>query len=257
MGYAWVLMLGGNERYSKENFLFRRFIELAGGRYARIVIIPTASSFPEDTASFFARFFRGFGVNSVDVAWLLELNDISSRYEDLVEDASGIFFTGGDQERILRVILDSPIHDILKRKMRENVVIAGTSAGAMVFTKISILGSNSYGLYIEDVKLGRGLGLLEDFVVDTHFIERNRFWRLLHVVSKHNVVGIGISEDTGVLYDTKYRDFEVLGSAHVTLISPPMNYRIKKNKIQVIGAEVSIVMDGEKFYIKNKKVIFR
>jgi len=259
MPRAYIYLLGGNERYSAENVLFRRMIEHAGDEDARVVIIPTASSQPESTADFFRRFFRKLGASYVGVLWILSEKDTSNReYLRELEDATCIFFTGGDQERIVKVIRKSEVHDVLLNKLDDDIVIGGTSAGAMALADICIVDSRNMGLEQGDVEWEYGLDLVHGVIIDTHFIERNRFWRLSQMVSRFpENVGIGIAEDTGVIYDTHRREFEVIGSSYVTVIEPPNYVRFIGNKIEGREYRISILADGAIFKVgRSSKVFF-
>jgi len=259
MTRAYLFFLGGNERYERDNPLFKKMIRLAGGEDARVVIIPTASSQPESTADFFRRFFRKFDPYTVDIAWILSKLDASdSKNRRIVDDATCIFFTGGDQEKIVKIIRKSKIHDILLNKLDEDVVVAGTSAGAMALTDVCIIDSRNMGLRDGDVQWDYGLDLARGIIVDTHFIERNRLWRLSNLVSRFpENVGIGIAEDTGVIYDTKRRDFEVIGSNYVTVLEPPSYVRFIGKKIEGREYKISILADGAIFKVgRSSKVFF-
>jgi len=259
MARAFIYFLGGNERYDTENPLFKKLIRLSGEEDSRVVIVPTASSHPESTADFFRRFFRKFGAAEVDVAWILSRRHTSSkRYLRMIEDATCIFFTGGDQERIIDIIADSRVNDILINRLDEEIVIAGTSAGAMALTDICIVDSKNYGLEDGEVEWARGLDLVRGIIVDTHFVERNRLWRLSQIVSRFpDCVGVGISEDTGVIYDTHRREFEVVGSGHVVLVEPPDYIRLIGKKIEGRYYRMSILVDGAVFRTgRSSKVFF-
>jgi len=258
MSRAYIYFLGGNERYDTENPLFRKMIERAGEEDARIVIIPTASSQPESTAEFFKKFFRKFGPSDVRILWILDERDASNRrYIRALEDATCVFFTGGDQERIIKVIRKTRFHETLLNKLDEDVVIAGTSAGAMALTDICIIDSRNMGLEDGDVTWDYGLDLIRGVIVDTHFIERNRLWRLSQLVSRFpENVGIGIAEDTGVLCDTRRREFEVIGSNYVTVIEPPNYIRFIGKKIEGREYKMSILADGAVFRVGRSSKIF-
>ncbi|MEX0567677.1 MAG: cyanophycinase [Candidatus Njordarchaeota archaeon] len=259
MPYAYLFFMGGNEHYDRDNPLFRNLVKLAGDYDSRIVIVPTASSQPDSTAGFFRRFFRKFDPASVDIAWISSSRDLDSRKnQQLLKDATCIFFTGGDQEKIIRIIRKTRIHDILIDRLDDDVVIAGTSAGAMALTDICILDSENYGLKKTDVRWDYGLGLVGGVIVDTHFIERNRLWRLSHVVSIFpDCVGIGISEDTGLIYDSKRREFEVIGDGLVTVLEPPSYIRYIKDKIEGREFKMSILADGAIFKVgKSSRAFF-
>ena len=129
-------------------------------------------------------------------------------------------FTGGDQLRLTSILGGTLFHDILLEKYRnEEFIYAGTSAGAAAASNNMIYqGSSSEALLKGEVKITSGLGLIDDVIIDTHFVQRGRIGRLFQaVVGNPKVLGIGLGEDTGLLI-TKGRQMEAIGSGLVILV---------------------------------------
>lgn len=200
---ARFLLIGGSEDIYPDEPIFRVFIEEAGGpEDARVVIIPTASSYPTSTAQTYSYLFKTMGVKSVRVLRVLKHEDACdpSKWGE-VRDATAIFFTGGNQVRLVRTIYGTPLHSALLERLDDDVIIGGTSAGAMALPELMIPGGEpEYALMLNEIVPEKGLGLLRNFVVDTHVKSRNRLWRVLHVLAMHpTLVGVALSGDTAML----------------------------------------------------------
>lgn len=128
-------------------------------------------------------------------------------------------FSGGDQSRITRMFLNTALLEVLRhRYWHEDFVLAGTSAGAMAMSRIMIKGgSATESLLRGSVKIGEGLNLISGVIIDTHFVIRGRFGRLLEAVVTHpKTIGVGLGEDTGILL-TEGHLIETIGSNLVVI----------------------------------------
>jgi cyanophycinase len=160
----------------------------AGGKQAKIVVIPTASSIPDEVGENYTDAFQKLGCNFVKVL------DIRSREEAelassiaLIEEANCIMFSGGDQSKITDKIGGTRIHEIILDRYHneEGFVVAGTSAGAMAMAEEMIAGGSSTDAFVKGaVSMYRGLGLIPGLILDTHFIQRGRFGRQSEAVAK-------------------------------------------------------------------------
>ena len=130
-------------------------------------------------------------------------------------------FTGGDQLRLTSILGGTKFHDILLDKYQhEDFVYAGTSAGAAAASNNMIYqGSSHEALLQGEVKITSGLGLMNDVIIDTHFVQRGRIGRLFQaVVGNPKVLGIGLGEDTGLLITNNNTHMEAIGSGLVILV---------------------------------------
>src|ERR1019366_2927526 len=133
----------------------------------------------------------------------------------LLADATGVFFSGGDQSR-LRTLVGSRTNEMLRARLREGLVIGGTSAGATAMGTDMILGGDGPDVSAGAVRTGPGLGLVPKVLIDMHFGERGRLPRLLSAVALDpDQRGVGIDENTAILVDGGA--FEVLGTGVVTV----------------------------------------
>ena len=220
-----LVIIGGGERTER---IMKRFFELAGGpEKARIIILPMASGVPDTTGMEEKAEFQAAGVRNVE--WLL-FNREQASHPDIarkLEGATGIFFSGGDQARLTRVIVGTPVHEKLLALYRDGAVMAGTSAGAAIMSKVMITGDelinkdtvNIFRSIMKgNIQTIEGIGFLDKVVIDQHFIKRKRLNRLVSVVLEHpGLPGIGIDESTAVQVNPD-GTFEVLGEGTVVVL---------------------------------------
>jgi cyanophycinase len=217
-----LLVIGGAE--ARGSGLLERFVELCGGDRARIVLVTTATGVPEEVHADYEREFRRLGADHTRELRLRGRSDADGDdAAKLLEDATGVFFSGGDQSR-LRALVGSRTGEILRDRLHagQGLVIAGTSAGATAMGRTMILGGEGPGVSAATVRTGPGLGLLpKALIVDMHFSERGRLPRLLSAMAldpEH--LGVGIGENTGILVEGTR--FEVLGTG-VAMVADGQN----------------------------------
>jgi cyanophycinase len=213
-----LLIIGGAEDRCHGAPLLERFVELCGGEAARIVLVTTATGAPDEVHADYERVFRRLGA---DRTIQLRLRGRSDADGDdaakVLEDATGVFISGGDQSR-LRTLVGSRINDILRDRLgaSDGLVIAGTSAGATAMGRTMILGGEGADVSAATVRTGPGFGLIPKALIDMHFGERGRLPRLLSAVALDpDHLGVGIDENTGILVEGS--SFEVLGTGVVTV----------------------------------------
>jgi cyanophycinase len=203
-----LLMVGGGPRPPA---LMERFVELAGGaERARIVVLPMASSEAEAGGNEQVEEFAALGARARSLNLSREQ---ASREESAgaLDQATGIWFGGGDQSRLMAAIDGTPVEAAILARYRDGAVLGGTSAGAAVMSDPMITGDerrpggdrkdldNAFlTIERENVVTGPGLGLLPGVIVDQHFVRRKRHNRLLSLVLEHALIGLGIDESTAV-----------------------------------------------------------
>jgi cyanophycinase len=219
--HGHLVIIGGHEDRKHDMQILSRFVELSGGRDAKIVVISAASTVAEEMWQIYDKAFGELGVGKrvhLHLAKRQCANDEACIKN--IRDATGIFMTGGDQKRLLAVIggtaLDTAMHAALKLR---GACIGGTSAGASAMSG-HMLAQGRAELQPEkgSVSLGAGLGFLHKVVIDQHFSERQRLSRLLSVVAQNPYLqGIGIDEDTALVIERGV-GIEVLGEGAVTIV---------------------------------------
>lgn len=216
-----LVIIGGGEDRKHDMEILSRFVELAGGDSARIVVITAASQIADEMWKIYDGVFGTLGVKERAHLEITSREDANSEeFVRKVAEADGIFMTGGDQKRLLALIggtaMDAEMHNALKVR---GATIGGTSAGASAMSG-HMLAQGRVDLLPEkgSVSLGAGLGFLHRVVVDQHFSERQRLSRLLSVVAQNPYLqGIGIDEDTALIIERGV-GIEVVGEGAVTVV---------------------------------------
>lgn len=182
-----ILLIGGG-KISKE--IRDKFVELSGGEDARIVVIPSANNSPCIPSHVSA--WSDYNFSSLKVLHFSSVDDANDlRFCKIIKEATGIWFSGGDQSCLSDLLKNTKAEKELKALASRGVIMAGTSAGASFFSEVMISGNHS---------CGHGLGLLENIMVDQHFDTRERLGRLQRFLQqKPDQIGLGIDESTAVL----------------------------------------------------------
>jgi len=257
-----LIIIGGHEDRDPRG---RRLIlkevakRVSGGK---LVLATVASHRPE---GYFAEYQTAFG--DLDIGELVELY-VEDRCEagdrdklQVLDDAAGIFFSGGDQLRITSQIGDTGIEAKVRALYERGGVVAGTSAGASVMSDTMLVKGTSKETHrIGDLHMAPGLGLIRDVIIDQHFAERGRFGRLLGAVA-HNprVLGIGIDEDTAALVEEGR--LQVIGDGAVYVVDGTgvtySNVAEAKSDITLSmhDVKVHVLADGDAFDLNSRKPI--
>lgn len=214
-----LVIVGGGPRPAS---VMDRFVALAGGPgRARVVVIPNASGDVEtaegrkaaaEAGDDFVAEMRKAGVEATSVLLTrAEAEDPASA--KLLDGATGVFFTGGQQDRLTRTLKGTPVEAKLHALYAGGAVISGTSAGAAVMSEVMLTGDERHpgGVdrpdttlsYVtiarENVVTAPGFGFVRNAIVDQHFVRRKRLNRLLSLVLEHpTLLGVGIDESTAL-----------------------------------------------------------
>jgi cyanophycinase len=215
-----LLVIGGAEDRVGKATVLRRFVRLAGGRRADIVLVPTASSFQDEVTDSYTEVFTRLGAPApkvVNPANRQEAHDPEA--VALLDSATGIFMSGGSQLKLSQRFPGTPLGEALHRAHDRGAVIGGTSAGASIMSQFMIsMGDEGITPRQRHSQLSAGLGLLEGVIIDQHFAQRSRYGRLMSMVAASpNLIGIGIDEDTAIEVRDK-RTFTVHGSGAVFVL---------------------------------------
>lgn len=215
-----ILAVGGAEDKFKKRTILERFVREAGGPSARIAILPTASSIPEERAVFYGEVFQGLGVAEAFHVPIVTRRDAqAAAHAAAIRSASGVFLTGGDQSRLVSVLHGTRSFEAIRAGLVGGGVVAGTSAGASAFSATMIVGgATGLNLRRDGVRLSLGLGIITRLIIDQHFSQRDRLGRLLTAVAAEpERLGVGIDEDTAIVYYGN-GELEVIGSGQVFIL---------------------------------------
>ncbi len=261
---GYLFIIGGGDRPES---MMRRFVELAG-RFGngKIVIFPMASSEPEETGAALVLEFRSLGAGQVESHVLTREQAMSEDSARLLDDAGGVFFSGGDQSRQMAVLFRTPVHRRLLELYDQGCVMAGTSAGAAVMSEVMITGDERRkgeeghefeALEAENIVTSEGLGFIRSAVIDQHFVTRKRHNRLISLVAERPfLLGIGIDEETAIIVGPD-ETFEVLGRKNVVVYDAcPADVTITPSRLIALrGAAMHVLVAGDRFDLKNRKAV--
>ena len=212
--------MGGNEDKRDDMVVLRRVIDEVKGEAKRVVVIAAASRDPVEASRPYLRAFEDLGIGHVRPLDLQSRREAEERRtEERLAEADIVYFTGGDQSRLADVLRGTRALDLIRERYAQGAVVAGTSAGAAAMSQTMLArGKAEEGLNKGNVETRMGLGLLPGTVIDTHFIQRGRFSRLIEAVTREpSLMGLGISEDTAFVV-REGRRLEVVGSDNVIVI---------------------------------------
>ena len=239
-----LIIVGGG---GMPKVIFDRFFEAAGGRDAKLVVVPTAGSgaeYDESTSS--VKMFKKAGATNVH---LLHTRDTkvadSEEFVAVLRDARAVWFGGGRQWRLADAYLgtktEATFHDVLKR----GGVIGGSSAGATIQASYLVRGAPEGNQIMMSPGHEQGFAYIRNSAIDQHLLARKRENDMLPVIRKHpHLLGIGIDESTA-LY-VRGNTAEVIGKSKVLF------YDIALEK--TVGKKFYTTLDpGDRFDLKSRR----
>ena len=208
-------------KFFEQGILKRIITESAKHEGSLIEVITTASQIPELVGNEYIKAFGQLNVTNVNVLHVKSREDAGNReYLERIRKADVVMFSGGDQLRLTAIFGGTEFLQILKQRyVKENFLIAGTSAGAAAAsTHMIYRGQSNEALIKGEVQITAGLGFIDSVIVDTHFVQRGRIGRLMYAVATNpGILGIGLGEDTGLLV-TEGSMMEAIGSGLIILV---------------------------------------
>lgn len=255
---GYLVPIGGAVRTRRDPVILRRFVDLCGSR-PRIAIIATASADP-NTGRRYARTFRGLGAQEAKVLSFKHRSHAERRTAmDFLTRADGVFFTGGKQLRLARVLGGTSVAHLLRDRFAAGLHVAGSSAGASFMSEHMIaFGDEGASPRTHMVALTPGLGLVTDLIIDQHFRQRDRLGRLLTAITYNPAsIGLGLDEDTAAFVapdDT----LEIIGSGSATIVDcSKLEYSSmgpeRGDLMSIIGVKLHILLHGARYDLKSRK----
>ena len=239
-----LLVIGGGERPPEA---MKKFVEWSGGAKSRILVVTWASGVPDESYASLEKGFQASNAGLVEHAPVTPLDaEKRARFIEQLNSSSGVFFSGGDQNRIMDVLSDETLLQMIRSKYVSGTPFGGTSAGAAVMSDPMMTGEADLKI-LDGSKVGvrKGLGLLPNVIFDQHFLVRQRYARLFGlIISNPKTLGIGIDEDTSVLIEDNRR-LTVIGKTQVMFVHA-------KKGVQPLL--VSFLKAGERFDLKKSKI---
>lgn len=252
-----LFIIGGGNRSDDLMKQMLRTAALKAKDY--IIVLPMASEIPDSgykTLSLQLKrldqhHIRNFNFSKHDV------NDKS--WIDSLAGAKLIYILGGDQSRFMKSVLNTPVYTAIHKAYKNGSTIAGTSAGAAVMSKYMITGKQLLDtvyketfnkLWNGNIEFAEGMGLLENTIIDQHFLKRNRYNRLISALAAHpDLVCVGIDEGTAIIVHGDQAT--VAGESQVIrLANPKALDHTDKGLLKFNQAEFGIFTAGDVIDIK-------
>lgn len=274
-----AIVLGGALKYDNDA-VWRRIVDLAGGKGAKFAVLATASGEPEKSAAQIMEVLAKHGavaehipvaprlyqqLNSADANQAANRAAHDPELVNKIKSSRGIFFSGGAQERITEALFDidgkqTPVLAAIWAVFNEGGVVAGTSAGAAIMSATmfrdapDVLKVLKFGVR-EGHEIDRGLGFVgANLFVDQHFLRRGRLGRMLPLmVQKNYKLGLGVEENSGAVIS--HDEVEVIGSkgALVADLGGASTDR-SRPRFNLKNARITYLESGDRFNLKTKAV---
>jgi cyanophycinase len=284
---AGQLVIGGGA-LSDDNPAHSAFVAALSGD-GPVVVIPAASESPAESGSYARGVLVAHGVppGRVHVFPVAERDDISTPAVDEsgwagnaaapallagLEHLSGVWFSGGDQTRIVRTLRtadgkDTPLLRLIRERHAAGAVVGGSSAGAAIMSEAMICGGDGFRGLLEPpttryaeteaeddgrLYLWKGLGFFGAGIVDQHFDQRARLGRLVRALGETGVRrGFGIDEDTALVVSGDARSAKVVGSGGVTVLDAEHARFDLGGKALASGLRLSLFPAGAGFDLQS------
>lgn len=256
---GYLFAFGGGDR---PDSVMQMFVQLAGGADSKIVVVPNASAEPFESAKNIIEQFQRIGCSNLH--YIIS----GSETENIIlSGAKGIFFTGGDQNRLTKSLSGTKIFHQIKEVYESGGVVGGTSAGAAVLSKVMITGNefvnkdslNAFSLIRSgNIETAEGFGFIDNVIIDQHFIKRKRHNRLLTLVLENpHLLGIGIDESTACIF---YPDhiMKVMGSSSVILYDATETQYIsmdKNNNFTAKDIKLTVLKSGDIYNLQTQELV--
>ncbi len=241
-----LVIVGGG---GMPKIIFDRFFNAAGGRDAKLVVVPTAGadkSYDESTRS--VSMFKKAGGTNVHLLHTRDPKEANKEeFVSVLKDARAVWFAGGRQWRLADAYLgtktEEAFHDVLKR----GGVIGGSSAGATIQGSYLVRGAPEGNHIMMSPGHEEGFGFLRNSAIDQHLIARKRQNDLLPVIRRYrHLLGVGIDEATALVVQGEVA--EVIGKSKVLF------YDINLEK--TVGEKFYITLtSGKRYNLKSRLVL--
>jgi len=259
-----LFIIGGGDRPES---MMKRFVALAQQvGSGKIVVFPMASSVPNEVGPGLVEEFKKLGATNVEFHILTREQALKEDSSRILDDAGGVYFSGGDQSRQTAVLLNTPIHKKLLEIYEKGAVMGGSSAGAAVMSEVMITGDErrevKEGREFETLQAGivvtaPGFGFINMAIVDQHFATRKRHNRLISLVAENpKLLGIGIDESTAIIVNPD-DTFEVIGEKNV-VVYDAARAKIKISPSKAIGISnmiIHVLLPGSRYNLDKRKIV--
>jgi cyanophycinase len=245
-----LMIVGGGPA----NSLVEKFVELAGGENAKIVVIPTAGE-QDDYADdwHFCEMVKEFGAEKVSILHTRDPKIADTdEFVAPLKNATGIWFTGGRQWRLVDAYMDTKVVDECWEVLNRGGIIGGSSAGATIQGSYLARGdTKSNTVMMGDHELG--FGFLKNVAIDQHLLARNRQFDLFEIINKKpELLGIGLDESTAILVEGD--KFEVIGRYYVAIYDGKF-WRRDGNPVVPEMQSFYLLKEGDRYDLRKREII--
>ncbi len=252
-----LFIIGGGE---KTDGLMKELLKVSAvGSDDYVIILPMSSEDPDSSVIFAKEDFASVGITKVAGFNFTENGPVTQSRIDSMVKAKLIFITGGDQTRFMKIVGRGPVYKAIHEAYEKGSTIAGTSAGAAVMSKKMITGNNlkhpDYSgkfptIEPQNIEVTEGLGMVENLIIDQHFIKRQRLNRLISVaIENPDETCIGIDESTAIIISGN--SFTVAGENQVIVLrNPAKSKKIQHNLLGAKGLQIDVLLPGETWLVE-------
>ncbi|MDP4087894.1 MAG: cyanophycinase [Bacillota bacterium] len=250
-----LIIIGGAEDKNGEKDILKEVSSRLDKEEDELVIATVATSSPAEVGAQYRNIFEALGVKKVHVLNVNCREDACFQDNiDMVDRASLVFFTGGDQLKITSMLGGTPLYNGFLKGYKDGCIYVGTSAGASVMSDIMVVeGPDEESPKKCTLKMAPGLGLIRGVIIDQHFAQRGRLGRLLVGVAENpQSLGIGIDEDTAIMVDRK-GTFQVVGSGAVyvldgsTISRTNVSEQFQNEILSIFNVRMHVLKSGDRF----------
>jgi cyanophycinase len=256
-----LIIIGGNEKKDQERKILKEVARRAGS--GKLVVVTVATAEPRESFEEYRQIFQELGVKKIEhLDVRLREEAKSEERVKILEGASVVFFTGGDQLKITSQLGDSAVYQTIEKIFEQGGTIAGTSAGASVMSETMLVDGNGDESHQVGKLLGMapGLGFVKNVVIDQHFAERGRLGRLLGAIAQNpRQLGVGIDENTAIIVQDQ-TSFEVVGQGAVYVLDgSDSSYsnlgegEEEKKAMSVFDVQLHVLSEGNRFDFKERR----
>ncbi|MBP2032360.1 cyanophycinase [Clostridium algifaecis] len=255
-----LIIIGGAEDKKGDKYILKKVCSKLKKEEDILVIATIASETPEEMGNEYNKIFGELGIKNIKI---LNIENRKNAYDKnnmgKIENASLIFFTGGDQLRITSLIGGTPLYSKIKKLYKNGCIFVGTSAGASVMSETMIVtGPDDESPKKCTLKMAPGLGLINGIIIDQHFAQRGRIGRLLVGIAENpQSLGIGIDEDTAIIVKNS-SEFRVIGSGAVYVIDGSnigytnVSEQYPEEVLSIFDVKLHILKNGNRFNILDR-----
>lgn len=256
-----LFIIGGGDRPAS---LMQELVAASFLKRTDYIVLLPMSGLNADTSFYYFNQDMKPVCNNMIANLNFKASDVNNKkWLDSLENAKLIFISGGDQERFMKIVLNTPVYAAIHKAYQKGATISGSSAGAAVMSKLMITGNELVGdttlkstfrkLQDKNLDIKPGLDLLTNAIIDQHFVVRSRYNRLLSAIAKYpDLACIGIDESTAIIVSGN--KVKVVGESQVIVMKRPVDLKVtEKGLIKMKDLQFSIYTNGDSFDLENKK----